>query len=293
MSEETNDFRISLAGAQEKSAFLYYEKKWCRPLGPTPTTHIFKLPIGIIRHQNLDLSESCENEWLCSKIIEAFGIPVAQCQIKHFTDQKVLAVERFDRKLSNDKKWIMRLPQEDMCQALGVSSHLKYQSDGGPGIIDIMKLLLGSSVAAKDREQFFYSQVLFYLLAAIDGHAKNFSVFIEPQSKYRLTPLYDVISAYPLIKNHHLQAQKIKMAMALEGKNRYYRWHEIQRRHFIETAKAAHYSTEKAESILEDALNKVEGVIDIISQKLPKDFPVKISQPIFEGMLRAKKNISK
>jgi serine/threonine-protein kinase HipA len=293
MTDESDDFRISLAGAQEKAAFLFHEKKWCRPHGPTPTTHIFKLPIGIIQHQNLDLRESCENEWICSKIIEAFGLPVAHCEIKIFDGAKVLVVERFDRKLSKDGTWILRLPQEDMCQALGVSSHLKYQSDGGPGIVDIMKLLMDSSANTEDRDRFFYSQVLFYLLAGIDGHAKNFSVFIEANGRYRLTPLYDVISAHPLIKTHQLQAQKIKMAMALEGKNRHYRWNEIQRRHFLETAKAANYSVENAARIMDEALNKVESVVEAVSKKLPKDFPKEISEPIFKGMIKAKKHLSK
>lgn len=176
------------------------------------------------------------------------------------------------------------------CQAPSIPSHLKYQADGGPGIIDIIKLL-ENSFDSEDRDRFFYSQILFFLLAGIDGHAKNFSIFIEPQGRYRLTPLYDVISAHPLIKNHQLQAQKIKMAMALEGKNKHYRWHEIQRRHFLETAKAANYSVEKAEAILDEALNKVESVIEQVSKKLPKDFPKKISDPIFDGMLKAKKHL--
>lgn len=45
---ELNEFRISLAGAQEKMAFLYDNSEWKRPLRSTPTSHIFKLPIGIV-----------------------------------------------------------------------------------------------------------------------------------------------------------------------------------------------------------------------------------------------------
>ena len=82
MKNIEDDFRISIAGAQEKAAFLYHNEKWNRPLSTTPTTHIFKLPIGVIQHQQLDLSDSCENEWICSKIIAAFGVPVANCEIR-------------------------------------------------------------------------------------------------------------------------------------------------------------------------------------------------------------------
>lgn len=293
MIDESNEFRISIAGAQEKSAFLYHKKMWCRPIGETPTTHIFKLPIGYIKHSQIDLKESCENEWLCAQIADAFGLPVAKCEIAHFENIKVLIVERFDRKISADKTWIMRLPQEDTCQALGFSPNLKYQSDGGPGIKDIMQLLLGSTNPSEDRDIFYRAQVLFWLLAATDGHAKNFSVFIEPGGKYRLTPLYDILSAYPLIANKSLQKKRVNMAMALIGKNRHYEWYNIQRRHFIQTAKAAHYSTERAETILDEMLEKVDTVIESIKSKLPKEFPSKISEPIFEGIKSMRNRLKK
>lgn len=291
MTDNAPEFRISIAGAQEKSAFLHHKQAWCRPLKETPTSHIFKLPIGFIQHQHLNLSDSCENEWLCSQITKAFGLPVAKCEILYFENVKVLAVERFDRKLSQDKTWLMRLPQEDMCQALGTSSNLKYQADGGPGINDIMNLLLGSANPAEDRDNFFRSQVLFWLLAAIDGHAKNFSLFIEPEGKYRLTPLYDIMSAYPLIAKKQLQKQKIKMAMALKGENNHYHWHNAQRGHFIKTAKHANYSTEKAETILDDMLNKVDDVINKVSAQLPNTFPKQISQSVFDGMQLMKRRL--
>jgi len=291
MIDDHEDFRISITGAQEKSAFLYYKNKWCRPRGDTPTTHIFKLPIGFIQHQQLDLSDSCENEWLSAQIANAFGLPTAQCEILHFEDVKVLVVERFDRKLSADKKWIMRLPQEDMCQALGFSPNLKYQTDGGPGIHSIMHLLQGSLNPIENRDAFFRVQVLFWLLAAIDGHAKNFSLFIKPQGQYSLTPLYDILSAYPMMAKKQLQKQKIKMAMALKGENNHYHWHNAHRRHFISTAKAANFSTERAEIILDEMLNQIENVIETVSVKLPDTFPKTIANPIFEGMLLMKNRL--
>lgn len=291
MTGDNDEFRISIAGAQEKSAFLYWNGGWKRPLGTTPTTHIFKLPMGYIQHQQLDLSDSCENEWLCSKIAETFGFPVAKSEIQSFEDVKTLIVERFDRKLSSDGKKILRLPQEDMCQALGISSNLKYQADGGPGIENIMRLLLNSEDSIKDRDIFFSSQILFWLLAAIDGHAKNFSIHIEAEGRYRLTPLYDIMSAYPLIANKQLQTKKIQMAMALKSKNNHYHWNDLQRRYFLSMAQIANYSVQNTENILEEMLNKVESVVEQVSRNLPKQFPTKISEPILNGMLVTKKNL--
>jgi HipA-like protein len=138
MVESTNEFRISIAGAQEKTALLWHQNQWCRPLGATPTSHIFKLPIGLLSNNNIDLRESCENEWLCLEIAKAFRLATANAEIQQFNDVKVLIVEQFDRRWSRNGQQLLRLPQEDRCQALGRSPSLKYQADGGPGIVEIM-----------------------------------------------------------------------------------------------------------------------------------------------------------
>ncbi len=285
MAKEADDFRISIAGAQEKTALLWHNEQWCLPAGPTPTSHIFKLPIGFIQNNSIDLSESCENEWLCLEIAKAFGLPVAHAEVQQFEDVKVLVVERFDRRWSRDGRWLMRLPQEDLCQAMGVAASRKYQSDGGPGIAETMKLLLGSKQAQADREQFFRTQILFWLLAATDGHAKNFSIFLEPDGSYRLTPIYDVISVYPEMATQAIPKQKVKMAMALRGKNNRYDWSQLQPRHFVSTAKAANFSQKQVMFLLLEMLERAAKVAEGVAVQLPKDFPEAISAPILEGMV--------
>jgi len=282
--DDGEDFRISIAGAQEKTALLWKDDAWNRPVGTTPTTHIIKLPIGNIEHSGMDLSDSCENEWLCLKIAEAFGIPVCHAEIGLFEDAKALIVERFDRRRADG--WLMRLPQEDMCQALGVSSNIRYESDGGPGISAIMQFLMQSKESKYDREVFFKSQVLFWLLAGIDGHAKNFSIFIEPEGRYRMTPLYDIMSAHPLLASRQLQAKKIKMAMALSGKNRHYHWDKIRSRHFMGTAKQAGFNEKTAKVIMDEMMGMVDEVIEKVESQLPADFPEEISATTIDGMRR-------
>jgi serine/threonine-protein kinase HipA len=78
------DFRISIAGAQEKTALLWYKNQWHIPQGTTPTSHIIKLPIGYNQHSGMDLSDSVENEWLCLQILAAYGLPVNQATITVF-----------------------------------------------------------------------------------------------------------------------------------------------------------------------------------------------------------------
>ncbi|WP_292258135.1 type II toxin-antitoxin system HipA family toxin [Marinospirillum sp.] len=281
---EDSDFRISLAGAQEKTALLWHEEQWKRPVGSTPTSHILKLPIGFLEPRNIDLRESNENEWLCLQILKGFGIPVADAQLLRFNEQSVLCVQRFDRRWSSDGSWLMRLPQEDFCQALGVAPALKYENEGGPGIEACLKLLAGSQNAEADRRTFFKSQILFWLLAAIDGHAKNFSLFIEPDSGYRMTPLYDVISAYPMMATGSLPAARAKMAMSQKGRQRHYHWQRMEPRHFISTAIETGFSTATTRQLMQETALLAERVIDAVRNQLPANFPPKIAEPIFTGV---------
>lgn len=257
-SAHMDDFRLSLAGAQEKTALLWHNGQWHKPRGATPTTHILKLPLGQSR-AGIDLSTSVDNEWICAQLLKAFGLPVANCEIAHFGRHRVLVVERFDRRLSADKNWWLRLPQEDFCQATGTAPALKYEADGGPGIQPIMNILRGAQDAQTDRVNFLKTQILFWLLAAVDGHAKNFSLHLLPRGNYQLTPAYDVMSAWPMLGDApgKISAQKIKMAMALSGKNSHYHHHEIQLRHFVETFRRAGLQeevvTEAYQAILDGA----------------------------------------
>jgi serine/threonine-protein kinase HipA len=286
---DDDPFRISIAGAQEKTALLRHNGAWHRPHGATPTTHIFKLPLGRVGILRLDLTTSVENEWLCSRIVRAFGIPVASCEMAQFEDQRVLIVERFDRRPAPDRTWWMRLPQEDMCQATGTPPGMRYESDGGPGIARIMEILLGAREAQKDRRTFFKVQVLFWMLCAIDGHAKNFSVFIGPRGRYVLTPLYDVISAYPLMGAgaNRLAPQKAKMAMAVQGKNRHYRWREIKRQHWLTTAAACGLARAEAERLIGGLVVQVPDVVKAIAAELPADFPSSVADPVLTGLRSA------
>ena len=282
------DFRISIAGAQEKTALLWHQGKWCLPSGTTPTSHIIKLPIGHITHAGIDLSESVENEWLCLRILSAFDLPVNQATIVQFNDVKTLVVERFDRRWADNNHWLMRLPQEDLCQALGKPSGLKYESDGGPGIQDIMTVLIGSQEANNDRRKFMKAVFLYWVLGAIDGHAKNFSLRIEPQSHYQLTPLYDVISAYPIAAKGQIEWQALKMAMSLKAKNRHYLWNNIQLRHWLSMAEKCQFSSALMQDIIADVFDTMENVINQVTQILPPHFPNPICDSIFAGMRQIK-----
>lgn len=281
-----DDLRLSIAGAQEKTALLRHQGKWLLPQGSTPTTHIFKLPLGLVGHMQADMRTSVENEWLCSKIVHAYGIPIASCEIGNFEEQKVLVVERFDRTSSRDGSWIIRLPQEDMCQATATSPLHKYQADGGPGIAQIMGLLLGSDQAEQDRKNFFKTQIVFWLLAATDGHGKNFSIAHQAGGHYRATPIYDVLSAHPVIGKgaNQIAPQKAKLAMAVRSKSNHYQLDRILPRHWIAQGQQVGLSAAEVERLIEEVVGSTEGVIEAASKLIPHDFPFDIAEAIFSGM---------
>jgi serine/threonine-protein kinase HipA len=108
VSAEDEEFRISIAGAQEKTALLYWKDHWCIPHGSTPTTHILKPQIGPLK-SGIDLSKSVENEHFCMELARGLGLPTAKTTMVDFEHQRVLVVERFDRIWTRDKR-LLRLP---------------------------------------------------------------------------------------------------------------------------------------------------------------------------------------
>ncbi|EGF31742.1 HipA protein [Oxalobacteraceae bacterium IMCC9480] len=283
--DDEDDLRLSIAGAQEKTALIRHDGRWCRPLGSTPTTHIFKLPPGLVGNRRADMTTSVENEWLCSRIMAAYGLPTAHCEMATFGVTKALIVERFDRRLASaDTHWL-RLPQEDFCQATGTPSSQKYEADGGPGMMRIAAILANSSQRDDDLRRFLSTQIVFWMLRATDGHAKNFSLFLQAGDRYRLTPLYDVLSAWPVIGHgaNRIALQKANMAMAWLGENRHYHAHAMQRRHLVATVLKCGYGA-SPETLVDELLAQTAGVIDRVTGELPEDFPAALADAIFEGL---------
>jgi serine/threonine-protein kinase HipA len=267
-------FRISVAGAQEKTALLFHGGEWLRPLGTTPTTHILKPQLGEIptAFGMIDMADSVENEHYCLKLLEGFGLPVAKTQIATFGARKVLAVERFDRRWRSPTE-LLRLPQEDFCQALGIPSARKYQSHGGPDAVAILKLLGSSDNPLEDQTAFLKSQIIFWLIGATDGHAKNFSVFLRPGGRFGLTPLYDVLTAQPAFDARQIPNNKYKLAMSA-GNSRKYQILNLNGRHFVETAKEAGLGATLIDRALRDVMLMAERAPEQALSMMPDGLAV-------------------
>jgi serine/threonine-protein kinase HipA len=297
---DDDDLRISIAGAQEKTALLLRDGQWALPRGNTPTTHIFKLPLGLIGGMKLDMRGSVENEWLCSLILKEFGLPVADCRPMQFEDVKALVIRRFDRAWwthpSGDSR-LIRLPQEDMCQAIGVPPEAKYEADGGPGMDRILDVLNGSMTREHDRRDFFKAQLLFWMLCATDGHAKNFSLFLRPGGRYQLTPLYDVLSAYPVLGDGQgkLSPFKAKMAMAVRSKNAHWKMRDILRRHWVALGSRHGILDEAAREtghLIDAIAARTPEVIAKVRSRLPEGFSAALADAVFDGLHDAAKRLA-
>jgi serine/threonine-protein kinase HipA len=177
----------------------------------------------------------------------------------------------------------LRLPQEDCCQALSVPPTLKYEAEGGPGVASILNLLKASDAPDADQALFLKSVIVFWLLGATDGHAKNFSVFLSPGGRFRMTPLYDVISAQPSADAGQIQRNRMKLAMAV-GDKRHYVVDTVMPRHFLQTAARAGLGASVLEPIFDDIRVRPKSAIDEIKNSLPPGFPEDIAASIFRGL---------
>ncbi len=194
--------QFSLAGAQPKTAFLFEDGRWGVPSGRTPTTHILKPPTG-------ELDGHVENEHFCLALARRVGLPAASSKIMRFEDQTAIVIERYDRRRL--ARSVVRVHQEDMCQALAVPPMRKYENEGGPGARAAIELLRAHSGARDDDIATFADALAFnWLIAGTDAHAKNYSILIGAAGRARLAPLYDLASALPY---EDMSPHKLKLAM--------------------------------------------------------------------------------
>jgi len=229
--------QFSLAGAQAKTAFHYDRGTgcWGIPRDDTPTTHIFKPPMP-------HLHGHTENEHFCLKLARMMGMDAAHSQVLEFAGEKAIVVERYDRR--NEDGRTIRIHQEDMCQALSVMPTLKYENQGGPGIVTISNKVLAASLdPIRDRQAFMIANIFNWIIGGTDAHAKNYSMLLGVQGEARLAPLYDLSSILPHLGEGEIQAEmrELKMAMRID---KTYPLEQIMPRHWERCASASKVSAD-------------------------------------------------
>jgi len=164
--------RLSLAGAQNKLPVYFDGTDFFIPQGNAPSSHILKTAIP-------HLENTVVNEAFCMNLAARVGLRIPVARVVRIGDEQVYLVERYDRE-KTAAGGIVRLHQEDFCQALGVPPDLKYEKEGGPEpLADVASLLHWS--------------LFNFLIGNADAHGKNIS-FLYTAGVVRLAPFYDLIS---------------------------------------------------------------------------------------------------
>ena len=247
---------FSLAGAQPKLAVCRVGGRWYEQRGYTPSTHIIKPTMP-------DLVDQVENEHFCLQLARTVDLPAVRSEVRRIGDLQTIVVARYDRirvqgtkRLPLDRAGgkVFRIHQEDLCSALSVHPANKYQALGGPGTKPIMRLLEGSGAPDIDRDRFIRACAFNYLVAGVDAHAKNYSVLMEAGGRFRLAPLYDIISALPY------NAETFgELAMSIGGEKKVGR---IRPRHWISAARDARYDPDSALGHVRDLIGRLPEAAD-------------------------------
>lgn len=272
---DEGDFRLSLAGVQEKMALLYRKGKWFEPRGQSATSHILKKKMGTLAG-GINFEKSIDNEWTCLFFAKEAEINTCNAEIVTFEDQKVLCVERFDRVWKDN--FLHRIPQEDFCQALGVSPHGKYERSGGPSIEKMMKFLERSNNAEADRKMLFKTVMFNDLIHNTDGHAKNFSIYVTRKG-FALTPMYDLLSAHFMAEKHKDRYSKLRSSLSVNGK---YHFKEITLKDWAEESKKCKISKGMFEEICGE-LHQTFKTFKIISKSIPTEVDMTELKSILKG----------
>lgn len=261
------DFRLSLAGAQQKIALAYFDGKWFVPKSNAPSTHI-------IKPARRDFSDIAQNEYLSMRLGGIFIGEVADSSMADFCGKKVFCVRRFDRIRNGNK--IRRVHQEDMCQALGIMEDKKYQADGGPSVESIYRLLSErSSNPIADIRSLLDSVIFQFLIGNCDAHGKNFSL-LEEKGFVALSPAYDVVSTaiYPSLTR--------KLAMKIGNE---YELDKICRRHLIELADKIGTRISAVNKILESFEKKMSEAEAFLEENSIALENSKLASAIWEGFM--------
>ena len=235
--------RLSLAGAQDKLPVVAEGDRIGLPLFNSPSSHILKPAIA-------GVEGSVFNEGFCLALANALKLDTVKAEIRRISDRHYLLVERYDRQVTADGR-LMRLHQEDFCQALGVAPEYKYQNEGGPDLSQAFELLRQATRPNAPQILKLLDFAIFNAMVGNhDAHGKNFSLLYTEQGIV-LAPFYDVLSTavYPYLTD--------KMAMKIGSK---YRFTEVQLRHWESFATAAGLSRAQVKKRILNIAKRLPGL---------------------------------
>ena len=272
----TEDVRISGAGAQNKLIIALKDGNIAIPLKNSPSTHIIKPVIQELEH-------TVHNEYFCMQLAGLVGLPVPKTEIYWLDNKPYYLIKRYDRVLIDNK--IIRLHQEDFCQALNILPEHKYEKEGGVSLQQSFSLLderiKAGLMPGKTKIILLRAVIFNYLIGNGDAHGKNFSLLYKGKSEY-LAPFYDLLCTVVYFNSY-----KSKMAMKLGGK---YNFKDIGKRHFELLADEIGFRRDYVIKHLYKMLLQVEEEANKLYHKLMQN--EKTVSPIYQDIIKViKENI--
>jgi serine/threonine-protein kinase HipA len=268
--------QFSLAGAQAKTALLNQDGRWGVPSGAVATSHILKPAVAGFDDHDL-------NEHICLDAARRAGLVAARTRIARFDGESAIVVERYDRRPLEGR--LVRVHQEDLCQALGVRPERKYQNEGGPGAREVARMLRSvmPPPAADDAALRFLDALAWnWLIAGTDAHAKNYSLLLAARQA-RLAPLYDVASALP----YGTHERKLRLAMKIGGDYRVHPVHNTWSKAAKELGIAPELAADRVLALARgaaDAFSEAAGAPEVA--ELDSELPVRLVDLVAERCKR-------
>jgi len=248
--------RLSLAGAQNKLPVVMESETIALPLGNTPSTHI-------IKPEPEHFPGLVANESFCMQLAQRVGLSAAEAKPRIIGETPCIVVTRYDREAT--AAGVVRLHQEDFCQALGRPPERKYQQEGGPTVKDCVALLREwSTTPVLDILGFIDALIFNLLIGNADAHGKNFSMIYAGGTR-RLAPLYDLVStvAWPDLST--------RLAMGIgHGKN----INDLNTAHFKRMAEECSLGWPMVRERIHDLTSRTLQAIDTIKIPLPESAAV-------------------
>jgi serine/threonine-protein kinase HipA len=223
-------------------------------------------PIG-----NNFLDETVENEAFCMELARRLGIPAAVTAVRK-SGGAILVVTRYDRETAEGGA-IVRLHQEDFCQALGILPEQKYESEGGPSLVQCFDLLKKHSARPAADQRALLEWVIFnVLIGNADAHAKNLSILLTDKGP-RLAPFYDLLSTqvYPGLAG--------KLAMRIGGENRA---GYLQARHWERFAESVFLKRSFVAGSISSLAERIVPAAESVSEEFKNAYDSKITGRIME-----------
>lgn len=267
----TNDcFRMSLGGFQEKLCV-------CMPRLDSELTHIHTerilLPEGeaasthILKPENKkDYPGSAESEaWAMHSA--SFACRCAKTALLILPEApKTLVVERYDRAGENWPSDVIRVHQEDTCQALGLDPSEKYANHREPkGNDPTYKATANLLIRHADDPNEELSELLRQMVVNLalgnwDAHAKNTSFLYEVPQLPTVAPLYDVLPISEVEPRTRFLSMRVDGCITPE---------EVNRKHVLTEAESWGIAENEAAEIVDECLEKLVEGIKTASEHFP------------------------